>query len=352
MHRLPEYRLRLFLSVDLVGSTAFKAEKATQQYDGSKVKPKWVSVFTEFYEEFPILVHDEFEAGKKTLEQPEFNHFPRRWKTIGDELILCCRVLNIEHLSYTVDAFVVALKKYVARIKQKHGKLSVKGNAWVAACPAPNIGFALDPTTSKSAYDLDTTEEIEREIDIAPHKFDFLGKAIDTGFRISRNSRADRCTLSVQLAYLLATAKGEQKIKFDLGFDGRMELKGVNDGIPYPVIYIETETDSARKKLSDLEGALNGKKVFSSGELIGFLEAFMKVAAIEKPYVFFRDQDLSSEPKPKTYVDFETAFRSAIEELKQRDQTLKQGEAPDAEVSEPVDLDTSFLRDLILEAKP
>ena len=58
-----EYRVRLFLSVDLSGSTAFKNSK-----DGEGRKtgepPNWVIVFQRFYSDFPSMFATEFRQQK------------------------------------------------------------------------------------------------------------------------------------------------------------------------------------------------------------------------------------------------------------------------------------------------
>lgn len=58
-----DYRVRLFLSVDLSGSTAFKNSK-----DGEALKagatPNWVTVFQKFYTDFPSFFAAEFQQQK------------------------------------------------------------------------------------------------------------------------------------------------------------------------------------------------------------------------------------------------------------------------------------------------
>ena len=319
------------MSVDLVGSTAFKAEKAAQEYESSRVKPKWVGVFTDFYEAFPQALKRQYVLGEGKLVDGEKDLYPRIWKTIGDEIILCSRILNIEHLAHTMDSFIATLKEYSVVVKRADNKLDVKGNAWVAACPAPNFGFALNPKEAPDPDGLDTSEATEAIIDLVPHKYDFLGKAIDTGFRVSKNSRADRCTVSAQLAFVLAEAEIRRLTNFKLDFDGRTELKGVNNGIPYPVVFIDTETDDNKIDLIYTEKELSSKNDFKPEKLKAFLAAFMKVASIDHPYICRRNQELPVEDKPESFVNFEKAFRKLIEGIEQQDKTFADAEmAPDA----------------------
>jgi hypothetical protein len=328
LYTLPEYRLRLFLSVDLVGSTAYKADQASQAF--AKVKPKWVALFTDFYREFPERLASNFLSsgrfGEATVEE---KHPPKIWKTIGDEIVLCSRVLSIEHLVHTVSCFVETMAEYSKVIQKTSDKLDLKGNAWVAACPAPNIAFPLVQSEFPEFQDLDTSEEIELRIDEMPSRFDFLGKAIDTGFRISKNSKSEQMTVSVQLAYLLCRAEIEGKPTLSLEYGGRFELKGVNGGIPYPVIYINTERSAVKKRLTAREKALVGSKTPEPQHMFDFLDDFMQHAKIEKPFISFRGVELDAKDKPDSFKDFEQAFQGAIKEIARRDANYLQAEATD-----------------------
>ncbi len=61
------YRVRLFLSVDLSGSTAFKNSKHGEDRERGAT-PKWVTVFEQFYTGFPVMFRDNFQ--KKTRVMP------------------------------------------------------------------------------------------------------------------------------------------------------------------------------------------------------------------------------------------------------------------------------------------
>jgi hypothetical protein len=321
----PEYRLRLFLSVDLVGSTAYKADSDSQKFH--KVKPKWVSVFSYFYRDFPDRLKTSFQSGDHLgITDQEKNFPPKLWKTIGDEVIMCSRILSIEHLVHTVNCFIATLGSYAIVVKKENPKLDLKGNAWVAACPSPNIAFPLDSSEYPDFQDLDTSEDIERRIDENPSKFDFLGKAIDTGFRIAKNSKPEQLTVSVQLAYLLCRASIASKFSFALDYGGRAELKGVNDGIPYPVLFINTETSPLKKRLGDRERALLGSAVPTPQSMFDFLQDFMEFAKIDHPYLRFRDEELKRDDLPESYKEFEQAYELALREMKSRDATYQAAE--------------------------
>src|ERR1051326_8348657 len=67
-------RLRLFLSIDLVGSTAFKQSRLA-----------WLPAILDFYRDFDQLMHAQFRAYRQRsncpVPPPEF------WKSNGDELL-------------------------------------------------------------------------------------------------------------------------------------------------------------------------------------------------------------------------------------------------------------------------
>ncbi|MEM9717172.1 MAG: hypothetical protein AAF826_11710, partial [Pseudomonadota bacterium] len=81
-----EYRVRLFLSIDLSGSTAFKNSKEGQDRSEGAT-PYWVGVFQNFYSDFPSLFASHFERLKNSSVGSDF--CPKLWKAVGDELVFC-----------------------------------------------------------------------------------------------------------------------------------------------------------------------------------------------------------------------------------------------------------------------
>lgn len=59
-----EFRVRLFLSVDLSGSNAFKNSADGEDRDSGS--PIWVTIFEQFYRDFPDKFKTEYSTGKKT----------------------------------------------------------------------------------------------------------------------------------------------------------------------------------------------------------------------------------------------------------------------------------------------
>ena len=81
---------------------------------------------------------------------------------------------------------------------------------------------------------------------------DYIGPSIDTGFRLSTLSSSRKFVVSLELAHILSLEQhlNEQRprrqstgafslTKFEFRYDGRKNLKGVFNGAPYPVFWID-----------------------------------------------------------------------------------------------------------------
>lgn len=363
MSGAPDYRLRIFLSVDLVGSTAFKAMEQYSGSNGDDPSPAWVATFRSFYTEFQKFLKtaydEEYRASQKNSPHvDEQSRYPVIWKTVGDEIIFCSRILTIEHAAVTVSAFVRALEQFAQKLKQDKLPLNVKGACWLAAFPAPNA--TIEVVTLRESSETDTitgpikSPEAIREdrADQEPHLFDFLGKGIDTGFRIAKNATEDRCVLSVQMAYLLAKAATKKRFHHSLGFHGREVLKGVVNGIPYPVISVDTERNELNWMLKSREAALRGERAVDEYALCDFLETFMQVANIEVPCLSFRD-DAQVLCWPATYKLYIQHFdrNDKIDEARLRDLEPSSDPVPSDDSDDSFDDARAFLDKVAPESK-
>ncbi|MCB5184005.1 hypothetical protein LG201_02160 [Methylobacillus gramineus] len=333
------------MSVDLVGSTAFKANKKHSDHQNGSPSPAWVDEFRTFYKDFPIKVGEAYrriiDVSGEEVGDTHDNH-PRVWKTIGDEIIFCSRVQSVEHTAASVSSFLKALEQYSKRLEDDEKPLRLKGAGWLAAFPAPNISIAVtvDPiqAPAQAGTMSENTEEFEKEADIAPNRFDFLGKGIDTGFRIAKNASDDRFVTSVQLGFILARAATIRKFPHTFGYHGREPLKGVIDGAPYPVISVNTERSEIKSKLKSREAALTGETNIQPHALCDFLETFMTVANIDRPCLG-EEQDAWSDGWPESYLRYQAAF---AKQLEIDDKNVKQvAEARDPEEPNDGSLDNS-----------
>jgi hypothetical protein len=230
----------------------------------------------------------------------------------------CNRVIDIDHAALSVSAFMNSLDNFSRTLKSNKTPLGVKGSGWLAAFPAPNISIKIPETSdAENIGEFGAEEEKESQADESPRRFDFLGKGIDTGFRISKNASEDKFSISVQLAHTLSRAAIKKRFHHTLTFHGRETIKGVVAEIPYPIISIDTERNEQQLELKSREMALNGSKNSSPYTLRDFLETFMNVANIELPYLCFHDEVLLGE-LPQSYLSYKKGYDANYEVAENR----------------------------------
>ncbi|GGE08834.1 hypothetical protein GCM10011390_29860 [Aureimonas endophytica] len=332
----PDYRLRLFMSVDLVGSTAFKGGRGAVVPPGA-TQPLWVRELKKFYFLFPEHLRREFLRSGKVEKDADRRDppAPLLWKRIGDELVFCCRLESLEHLARCVLAFVNALDEYGNQLDSDGKHLDVKGGAWIAAFPFPNLTVRIaddragDIVEYGEALPEDIeTEELEAAADEIPSRFDFLGPGIDGGFRITKFASSDRCVLTVETAWLLAKACSvERKYPLKFFYHDRQILKGVLQERPYPVFSIDTERSVSRKEVLFRENLITKRDHADARLIADFLIAFMTDEAIEPPSLASLDTE-SCEP-PASHEEFTRAWQA------KRMETAKRSELERASLEAP-----------------
>ena len=224
-------RLRLFLSVDMVGSTHYKQSRQA-----------WRPEILNFYSRFDHIFRSQYRTFSDLHEHdvtaPEF------WKSNGDELLYVCELQGLSHAHAVMHVWLAALEQYRADDCEASKHLDIKSTAWIGLFPLPNCEVffrrggshleASDPIVAQSDmrdewYANPTTHTITR---------DFVGPSIDTGFRLTAWASASRLVLSVDLAYLLTGAYSRGIGPLKLHVSGREKLKGIIDDQPYPTIWI------------------------------------------------------------------------------------------------------------------
>lgn len=336
----PEYRLRLFLSVDLAGSTAFKAGDGGKTV-GETSEQAWVKITRQFYHEFPKAVANFYRQELNNIHTALEGKHPRTWKTVGDEILFCCRIVNLHHLCICINSFLAALNTYGEVLQSEETPLDVKGSGWVAAFPSPNVTVSLNPEHRTADQ---FPEEFEAASDFEFAGVDFLGNGVDTGFRISQFCSTSVFAMNVELAWLLSTTVSlnasaatvpkyqMQRIFLHLG---RRELKGVIKGRPYPIIGIETERDDHRRLNRSAERRLLG----GGGELDNtilrdFLFRFMKGEGIPPPYLPGVPADEVAGPPRSYQIHQEKWIVDAEGIVRAREQERAAGDAPEEGTTE------------------
>ncbi|NIZ13324.1 hypothetical protein [Phaeobacter sp. HF9A] len=244
------------MSVDIVGSTRFKKP------DGS-----WKKLFVHFFKEFPKTFHSKLELGTCCdFCSKEKKTFPKVWRTRGDELIFVITPISINNAIFILSGFTEAISEYM----RKYDDFELKGNAWTAAFPVPNVSiFTQDVDSfphegvikSPENLDRDSNEDLEIAADEMPAYFDFLGVDMDIGFRVSRNSRPDFTTISLGLACLLCEASADDQnvqggLLSRLSVERREVFKGVADERAYPVLGFLGQSSSTSTTKTSLDSLL------------------------------------------------------------------------------------------------
>lgn len=202
--------LRLFLSVDMAGSTEFKARFTGQGSGG------WLDIFQTFFANFPLMFAGRI--GLEFLDDPDANPAIAVWKVMGDEVIFTAEPASAEELT----AILVALLRTMKAYEDRHFEalpLRLKATAWLADFAGPNIEIEVPELSSGEGVHLD-----------------YIGPDIDLGFRISKFSRPASMTLSLDVLELVLGAQNAGRCAIYLM--GREPLKGVMFGRPYPILWM------------------------------------------------------------------------------------------------------------------
>lgn len=222
-----EKRVFLFISFDMVNSTALKTKK----------QKEWPSIVTYFYETIAKEIKD-------IIIDSEI------WKYLGDEIIFYYIIKNVDRL-YDIPEYVYKIQeKVVLKIAEIFGVgkiVDIKCTMWLAGVRYLNPGSISDIEKM-----LEGCNDIYRNINVSINSGektieDFLGPDIDIGFRIAKYATKSKVTLSAEYAYLLyclGKPDGSKKIDNRLKIVSFQELKGVWDGRAYPIIWYHPDWDN------------------------------------------------------------------------------------------------------------
>lgn len=242
---------RLFLSADLVGSTAFK----------QRDPEGWLNTTLGFYQQFPSLLAEKL-IETSSPDQSASTVIPdpiELWKALGDELVFSCLIKKEAHAAVVIKSFVAALAHWSNEVVSGKNQLALKGGAWVATFPLPDRAIAVMSTPSSLTpawFDPDKApEENNRSLIDAIGKgdsskalwLDFIGPGMDLGFRIVQYASARKFVLSLEAAWLIAEAESETQIYFD----GEVELRGFDHGGGYPLFWLDVALQRSGDNILD-----------------------------------------------------------------------------------------------------
>ncbi len=280
-------KLRIFFSVDIIGSTLYK-----NQHDNSKVQP-WLPFFYGFYNEFPIVFRSSCDKLKEKREHKCTDMYPELWKSLGDELLFYSELRHHAQAIWLVSSFKDAIEIYNKNITEKYQKndkpyLSLKGTTWIAGFPVGNAEIYFRGSQGNTS------------------KIDFIGPSIDIGFRLSKFSSSSKLIISCDLAILLTFTT----TKFDFCYGGRQVLKGVIQNEPYPIIWLKVKHDNLDERE---EGLIQPCNVNSLKE---YCEKFIK--EIGSPLqIPFMEKDTNFCIKPENYNECHKKIISVLRDNSQ-----------------------------------
>lgn len=271
---LTQSELRLFLGVDVSGSTALKNRKnhtiLLQEYEDRKAalrtfaergfigKPSidlddgpecvrgilhdyssedfdWAAILQQRFQDFHDAFATELVDANHENQARELDY--SLWKALGDELIYSFKISSRVQLHDFVVCFLKVIRSFDLQDVSKK-LIRLKGSGWVAGFPVRNrIVRFPGPQLYRG-----TAEGNCGEGHPYPRR-DYLGPDMDTGFRIADCGHPGLMVISMELAELLAETP-DQRDQLAGHVVGWKRLKGVWDGIPYPITWITLAEDS------------------------------------------------------------------------------------------------------------
>lgn len=238
---------KLFLSCDLVGSTAFKQSNSS-----------WQRVFLSFYRQFPQMLEEQIQRKRDEVGADNFDVDLVLWKPIGDELVFTVVVRDETSIRHAIDAWLEAMSEY-ERGPLKHFPLMTKGGAFLAVFPAPDDMVSI-PRLAAVEDSYRAPEILNREAINASNAdqyiFDYCGPSIDTGFRIINACSERFFTLSLEVAWAyMAAYEARTADSYEpLTFLGKKPFKGVWGGREYPLFAMDRHcTEDVNRAIRNLE---------------------------------------------------------------------------------------------------
>lgn len=311
-------KLKLFLSVDVVGSSDFK-----QRSDTSHAH-RWLNLFVSFYGSFPDIL------DTSVAEQSQNGALPglRLWKSLGDELIFTAELTKRDQAGLYLKAFRLALQKasenwHTDDRYPERQELWLKGTAWLAGFPVTNSEMPL-----------------ETKVDSHSDGSDYIGPMIDTGFRLKNFATPRKLVLSADLAYLLVSA-GTSSLH--LFFDGDEPLKGIMRGKPYPIIWMDCDghdrshESRASSEMNRLKDTLLGRDSVKDNNLKSFLSLWIDSTKgrIKRPFIM--DDPFEDLRPPRDYEDSLAAVKADLHTVLSVRDDLESG-AETGESTMPADI--------------
>lgn len=233
------------MSADIVGSTALKQSPRR----GPEVSSEWFGVIQGFYLEIQREFLKHWSDAREKLSDDFLGDAPELWKVIGDEAVFVKNITDHRQVYYSLCCWRAAVQD-VRRFIRRSGRLDLKCTSWIAGFQVMNKEVVVDRSDKYLSSDTgDFHRDAGRRLnDIYSGQenekisVDYVGPAIDIGFRLSSHSTPRKFILSVGVAYILALSNPPDPTlmaELEYGYEGAVALKGVFGGTPYPLFWID-----------------------------------------------------------------------------------------------------------------
>jgi hypothetical protein len=360
--------LRLFLSVDIVGSTAFKQTPLRKVKGELPSEPEtlpaepWFSPIALFYREVERLFAKEWASYVDNVEARHSwptGATPELWKSAGDELIYTKVLTDHREALCCLNAWIAALKQYRTVLRSQFPSLDLKSTAWIAGFPVHNTEVIFRSSVAKFDALADDDDPLYTNLRLLEEYYnshdrshltrDFIGPAIDTGFRLCTLATPRKLVVAVDLVLMLINALRTQPMHFPYEalkfyYEGRFPLKGVIGGEPYPVFWVDMKSDDP---LEASEDKIRGVEPRNSDEVKDFCEQYLKHSNhIILPYIV-QNQDPYFGTVPGYHADRLNKLRLYLKNEKQKRQQEAEAAFKNDEGSELPPEAQDFLIDLL-----
>lgn len=243
-----------FMSVDLSDGTLFKTRHQARRLDQNNWEaPSWPRRLSEIFSGFVGAFQHRVQDLRMSLDV-ETVGVPSLWKINGDELLFHEIVYpsssGFASFACSVTAFVDTVLE-----QDKHllpNGLGLKGCVWTAGFPIRNKVVHLPHHFNAAPLVLDD-ERLQADFDAGVLHLggstgkDFIGPDMDLGFRLAAITPAGRVSCSLDVAWLMTfSAKGDPPKVYRVGW---RSLKGIADGQPYPVFWLDTARQPSPRRL-------------------------------------------------------------------------------------------------------
>lgn len=313
--RFAEPKQILFLSADLVGSTALKQKK--RKPAANKVHhpdtQEWASTIQFFFSNFGTCFDatwteraDKIRSVRdQKLVETRLGSKPILWKMIGDELVYRKYISHRHQVKETIDIWINSIKLLYENFVSILGnpEISIKCTAWLGEFPIQNkilVGsqfsgkpgsLPLGPGGRLAALKNYETEPVKDGIEI-----DFIGPAIDIGFRLTKKATPRKFILSIDtiFLYVLSEMSGKLASSEDddgtskatkIHYSGAETLPGVFGGLPYPLFWIDMIEHNSSEILTD--NFLKLAPIEKRDDILKYCKEFYKEqkSYVDRPYI-------------------------------------------------------------------